>query len=448
MYKDYFQNGTMKKLVVIILFLSLAVMPKVKAMPEITALKMDDKINLDGKLDDNAWRRAQWTKIDAEGEPRKCPASTEAAIAYDKDNIYFAFICRYPPGTEISSTQRDRDGSVWNDDSVELFLDPGLTRGQFYHFIVNASGSIYDGYGDQGGKREEGNWNFNVTVVVGREQEAWTLEMAIPFSSLNVPSFQKSDWGVNFCRSYVPKCGDHKLFNWSGFSGMFAQPDKFGIIRGIDLAGRTGAVIDFFDAEIKFGAARLPVVISGLSDAALVQTEITILDNNGKKIGEYQKAFTVPVCGGEVELPYSNEIADGRAKVTVQVKDTASGRLLAEMKRSMKFDNLLELSINNTIFFLSEKPAVNIGVSMKIQDDALRRMSLNCTIKNKIGEMRILEPMGFAERISILYPKIGGLDEGEYELKCELREDKKVLKELTSTLIAVNGPFDHDKTPL
>jgi len=73
-------------------------------------------------------------------EPLK--ASTEAYMMCDTNALYIAFVCHEPKPEKLVVTQNNE--RLWDDDCVEVFIDPGHTEKNYYHFIINSKGTQAD----------------------------------------------------------------------------------------------------------------------------------------------------------------------------------------------------------------------------------------------------------------------------------------------------------------
>ena len=98
---------------------------------------------LDGKLDDECWRRAAvidhfatfWTV------PRTPRKGTAAYLAWDKDALYYAGSMT---DAELRSFGTRRNDSLWNGDVFELFLKPSAERPEYYEFQANPRGNVFE----------------------------------------------------------------------------------------------------------------------------------------------------------------------------------------------------------------------------------------------------------------------------------------------------------------
>lgn len=157
----------------------------------------DRPLSIDGRLDESAWQAAPWTAdfVDIEGDKKPRPRfRTRAKMLWDDRNFYVAAELSEP---HVWGTLRVRDSVVFHDNDFEVFLDPDGDGHNYGEFEINALNTGWDlrlpkPYKD-GGAADDG-WNIAElkTAVSVRgtlndptdEDEAWVIEMAIPWKSL------------------------------------------------------------------------------------------------------------------------------------------------------------------------------------------------------------------------------------------------------------------------
>ena len=107
-------------------------------------------------------------------------------MAYDEDNLYFAFFCGVSQPDRVLATVMQRDRELWQDDNIRVYLDPYDSARDAMAFLVNSLGTQMD-------ILIENNSNFypGVGHDLGRRGKActddgWTAEMAIPFRSISL----------------------------------------------------------------------------------------------------------------------------------------------------------------------------------------------------------------------------------------------------------------------
>ncbi len=187
--------------------------------------KLKGKIVIDGRLDDVGWNGAEvmkdfWTPQ----ADRKARFPTEVRIGYDDKNLYVGFVCYEPKISGIVAKTTKHDGKVWEDDSVEIFLDTNFDRKSYYHFIVNAKGVRYEGIG------YSCSWDGKYEVKTSCQAEEWVAEFAIPWKTIGMDSPPKkgTKMGVEFTRSRIQSPSE--ITQWSPTFGGNHIPKQFGIL--------------------------------------------------------------------------------------------------------------------------------------------------------------------------------------------------------------------------
>ncbi len=165
------------------------------------AVKTDTEPVLDGILDDPAWKNAQVISGFKTWYPdfeKDMSERTEVYIAYDRENLYFAFKCYDSEPEKIKSSVNSRD-NIRSDDWMGINLDTFNDHQSLYCLYVNPVGIQQDS------KYSGGNEDMSVDVVwysQGRiDDEGYTVEIKVPFKSLRYPDSMPVKMGVIFERS-------------------------------------------------------------------------------------------------------------------------------------------------------------------------------------------------------------------------------------------------------
>ncbi|MBT5606582.1 MAG: hypothetical protein HN742_30365 [Lentisphaerae bacterium] len=137
---------------------------------------------VDGSVDDAAWQEAAVIGSLGEQEPR-----TSVRICADEQALYLAVRCDLRNGQPPKADIHERDGQVWGDDCMEMWIAPDLARATSYQFVVNAANSIYDAtkIGSRSKAEHDPRWQHAARIG----EDAWTVEMAIPY-----PAFGLTEW--------------------------------------------------------------------------------------------------------------------------------------------------------------------------------------------------------------------------------------------------------------
>ena len=162
---------------------------------------------IDGRNDagDRAWKNIAPHRFVALHGGRRNAIGTYLKVAHDDRCLYVSIRNAEGRMADLRTEIQQRDGTnVWKDDCNEIFLQPDPGRSKVYHLVVNAAGVLWDGVHDA----EEGggpfststDWDSKVEWAVGRHAKDWTLEMAIPWASLNVKLYPGMEIRANFYR--------------------------------------------------------------------------------------------------------------------------------------------------------------------------------------------------------------------------------------------------------
>ena len=144
---------------------------------------------IDGRLDDAIWSSAsrfdafKTFKPDYGKEPSQ---RTEAYLAYDPDNVYFAFRCEDTEPAKIKSSVCKRD-AMGQDDMVGLILDTFNDNQSGFTFMLNPLGIQGDGIMDVQGNVDDSHdmvWYSKGLIDDG----GWTVEARVPLQSLRFPA--------------------------------------------------------------------------------------------------------------------------------------------------------------------------------------------------------------------------------------------------------------------
>jgi hypothetical protein len=155
---------------------------------------------IDGKLDDPVWAESPSVtgfKTYAPDFGRDISENTVAYMAYDTENLYFAFQCfdREPQKIKASMARRD---DIRPDDWVCLNLDSFNDQQSLYAFYVNPLGIQMDSRFSSG--KEDFSEDF-VWYSVGRiHEKGYTIEIRIPLKSIRYASGNRVEMGVVFER--------------------------------------------------------------------------------------------------------------------------------------------------------------------------------------------------------------------------------------------------------
>ena len=228
---------------------------------------------IDGRLDDVVWQTAthitEFVQIaPVAGTPGT--EETEVWMAYDSENLYFAFYAHYSDIEIMRVNWGDRD-ETRGDDQMAVLFDPFLDQQRAYQFEVNGYGVQSDSLVNAEGTRSRrssssssmssslgssywrrssgsglsssgafgvrGDDSWNALFETGGQivDDGWTAEMAIPFKSLRYPARAAGEahlWGFQITRRIR---GRSEAQSWSPVSRDIAgQLTQFGTLEGLE----------------------------------------------------------------------------------------------------------------------------------------------------------------------------------------------------------------------
>lgn len=182
-----------------------------------------DGIVVDGRMDEAAWKSADWTEdfVDIEGtdSPRPAPRfATRVKMLWDEEYLYVGAWMDEP---HVWGTLTEYDQIVFHDNDFEIFIDPNGDTEEYYEIEINALNNIFDLFlvktyinggpslhdWDLKGMKHavwiDGTLNDPTDIDKG-----WSVEFALPWSHLAVcarrscppTGLEQEPWRINFSR--------------------------------------------------------------------------------------------------------------------------------------------------------------------------------------------------------------------------------------------------------
>lgn len=144
-----------------------------------------------GEPDEAAWENAlrfedfiqvgsqEKNSRDALAEVLPAVPGTRLFLLAGNGNLYMRIIGDEPNMADRELKAEGHDGSPYNDDSVEIFIDPNRDGQNFYQIAVNSAGAVYDAFGT------DKKWDpASLKVSVSQEAGRWILDLRISFLDL------------------------------------------------------------------------------------------------------------------------------------------------------------------------------------------------------------------------------------------------------------------------
>lgn len=183
--------------------------------------KTIDDILVDGKADEESWKKAPWSNsfVDIEGDLKPNPfLDTKVKMLWDSAYFYFYAYLEEP---HVWAKLENRDDIIFYDDDFEIFIDPDGDGHTYYEFEVNAYNTLWDlllvrPYRAYKAPQAVYEYNvFDIKTAVHIDgtlndpadtDNGWSVEIAIPWTALKelAPRAFKPNageqWRVNFSR--------------------------------------------------------------------------------------------------------------------------------------------------------------------------------------------------------------------------------------------------------
>jgi len=159
-----------------------------------------DVIVLDGKLDEDIWKKADVADSFTVNFPTVGNLSnfeSKVMFVYDDEAIYIGAILNdpYPDSLMTPLSQRDDYG---NADWFGILIDPYGAGQNGFSFFVTAAGVEIDAIRSQ--NDADFTWNAVWKSKVKLTETGWAVEMKIPLTQLRFPKEEIQHWKINYKR--------------------------------------------------------------------------------------------------------------------------------------------------------------------------------------------------------------------------------------------------------
>ena len=196
-------------------------------------LQSGERIELDGRLDEAAWSRAIPARDFIQQDPdngKPATEQTEVRILFTSDALYMGVTAYDSEPDKWLGYTRRRDDFLSSDDRFMWNIDTFNNQQTGYFFEMNPSGLMGDAV--RGANFNNRQWDGIWTGKAYRSEIGWTLEIEIPFSTLNFDPNAEA-WGINFQRT-VRRKNEESLWNgWLRNQGL-NRLSNAGLLVGLE----------------------------------------------------------------------------------------------------------------------------------------------------------------------------------------------------------------------
>lgn len=177
---------------------------------------LDGAVTIDGRIQEEVWKKGLIVK---EFEKPKKHTGTESFLFAGKDAIYVAMKI-----DDVAEKQKaeitKRDGALWRESSIELFLSATKDHRAYIQFSLNCIGTMYDG------RETMKKYNYEWTGKTHKTATYWSAEFRVPWKTLGLDKAPNhgDTIRINICRNR-PEGPECQWFNTGPSSHM---PSMFG----------------------------------------------------------------------------------------------------------------------------------------------------------------------------------------------------------------------------
>jgi hypothetical protein len=213
------------------------------SVPRLVARKAHKPIKIDGKLDEADWKEAQPSDafvMTMTGAKAAFEASVR--VVYDADQLYLGYTVA---DDYLKSTFEKNDDHLWEQDCIEVMVDPNGDGKSYFEAQVAPSGRVFDTrYDARRLPRPFGDvaWSSSMTAAVSArgklndddKDEGYDVELAIPWGAFDTgpdaakPPAASDTWRMNFFVMDTREQGQ-RAAGWSApLIGDFHTLGRFG----------------------------------------------------------------------------------------------------------------------------------------------------------------------------------------------------------------------------
>ena len=385
----------------------------------------------DGDLSEAVWQQAAklepFVRMEGHGAPSQ---QTTVRVCTDGTNLYVGAELAEENIANITARVAQDGGSVWEDDCLEIFVDPSFQRKEFVQIVINSLAKVYCSH------PQDKSWQpaLQRGAKVDAAQRRWTVELGIPLGSLGLTS---NVFGFNVCRERRP-LESLELSCWSPTGQGFARPERFGVAT---IGG--SYLTDFRIGRGLLGVNELSATIR--NDDTAAHNFLAILDwRQGKKVSLYRQKGPLALAPGKQEtvvIPY--EVTNDRDPLALRltVKDADTGRLYAERSLEQQVLPALTMTLRPNLYYLSDAVGL-LHAEINLDDDLEDKAMLTVALF-KAGSTTPLRRQALAvnnERLDAAV-SVAGLPAGVYRLEAILKSGTTRLATAKTTVTKVPGPF-------
>lgn len=176
-------------------------------------------IVMDGRMDEAPWQGAPMGTDFIPLDSAIPPSKTLFRLLYDSEALYLGIWAESNKTNRIAPPQK-ADASVWDNDCVEFFFQPGADK-RYSQFAVSATGKRFSAWSDSA-PLPLSAWQG----AACQASDSYTLELRIPFSLWSAAPWKSVSSPGNICRT-VPRAEAPLYSAWTPLGVKFHEPERF-----------------------------------------------------------------------------------------------------------------------------------------------------------------------------------------------------------------------------
>jgi len=212
----------------VIVLLCVNVAAQSTAPKQLEARRTNQKVKIDGLIDEPAWKDAALMTDLVEFRPKvgaiESPETkTITYLMYDDEGIYFGGYCHERTKDSISRELAGRDGFGSND-YVGIIFDTYDDKINGFEYFVTPLNEQWDAKMAPGGNNGGEDFSWSAVWKSGAviHSDGWSFEMFIPYSAIRFGKKDIQNWGLNITRR---RRKTEQQFTWSPI-----DPNKNGFL--------------------------------------------------------------------------------------------------------------------------------------------------------------------------------------------------------------------------
>ena len=234
---------------------------------ELRSLRRVGKIVIDGLDREVDWKKAERIsrfkkmRTTPQDELENASVQTFFRVVYEPDYLYFYIEAMEPQMDQIKAEQTQRDGAVWKDNGVEIFINHFNLGNGYYHYVFNHNGVFYDAFCNGLSRGGDKTYQSELKVKTVKKSDRWCLEVRIPTSELRFKCYPGSSWKINVARARHLKNGQKELS--SACNGSFHNVSNFLPVVFTENSTKKGGTADVtpwkngsFETIVKYGKGK------------------------------------------------------------------------------------------------------------------------------------------------------------------------------------------------